>query len=834
MEIVNYQSNQANPTLARIQSRALQLNPELVARVTEIVDGVRSGGDEALIYFTKKFDNRELTPATLRVEPEFIKQAAAKAYAKTVAAFQQAIENVRTFHQHQKEHDWHITTPEGSKLGQRILPIAAAGLYVPGGRAAYPSSVVMNVVPAQVAGVRRLAIATPPATFEENANVAAVIDALGISEVYRVGGAQAIAALAYGTESIARVDKITGPGNVYVAIAKKLVYGSVGIDSIAGPSEVVVLADDSANPKFVAADLLAQAEHDEAASAICVTTSLALAHEVEQEIARQLAELERCEIASASINNYGAIFVVDSLAEGCELINQLAPEHLELMTADNESAAALIENAGAIFYGAWSSEPVGDYFAGPNHVLPTVGTARFSSPLGVYDFVKRQSVIEYTESAIKQNGEAIAAMADAEGLTAHKQAITLRGRLKPPADCGLRIDSTESSQSAASQFANQEQESPLTESANPQSAIRNPQLHTPQSAIDKIKPAVRAITAYTLAPYRATTKLNQNENPYDMPAEIKREVEQRLQARAWSRYPDFVPAKLLETLAQHAGWKAEGTLAGNGSNELIQAILMVSVRQGTRVLLCEPTFTLYRQIVTVMGGEVISVPLDDQLQFDIEAIYRASKDVDVMILCSPNNPTGSRVDEADLLYLAKNFNGLVVVDEAYQEFSGKTVVPLLEELPNLIVLRTFSKAMAMAGLRVGYLLTSPELATEIHKATLPYNLNFFSATAAEVACEHFELIQPTIDKIINERERLFAELATIEGLTPVPSQANFIVVKTAIKPKELFEALLEHDILVRDVSKYPMLADYVRISVGTPDENQRLLTALKEVMKSSL
>jgi histidinol dehydrogenase len=805
MEIVRYNSNYSSDALERITSRTLQMNPELIARVQEIVDAVRSGGDEALIHFSKRFDNVVLTPATIRVDAEFVKQAATKADSQTVQAFRAAIQNVRTFHEHQKEEDWQIQAEHGVVLGQRIVPVNAAGLYVPGGRAAYPSSLVMNAVPAQVAGVLRLVVTTPPGTFEQNPNVAAVIAALGIDETYRIGGAQAIAALAFGTESIGRVDKIVGPGNIYVAIAKKLVYGAVGIDSIAGPSEVIILADETANPRFVAADLLAQAEHDAEASSICITTSERLAREVAREVERQLAQLERQEIAAASVRDYGAIFVVQSIEEGCELINRLAPEHLELMTADNDRAASLIENAGAIFFGEWSSEPVGDYFAGPNHVLPTVGTARFSSPLGVYDFVKRQSVIRYTKSAIEQNAETIAVMADAEGLTAHKRAVLQRLEKVQ--------DEKHGKKTAPSEEITKESGFDLQA----------------QTAMEKVKPQVRAITAYTLAPYRANIKINQNENPFDMPEAIKQQVEERLRNRAWSRYPDFVPTSLLEALARHAGWKPEGTLAGNGSNELIQATLMVTVGQGARVLISEPTFTLYRQIVTVLGGEVLSVPLTNELQFDIDAIQEKSAQADVMIICSPNNPTGCRISEEDLHYLAQNFNGIISVDEAYHEFSGKTVVPLLNELPNLIVLRTFSKAMAMAGLRVGYLLTSPELAREVHKATLPYNLNFFSATAAEVACEHYELIQPTVDKIISERDRLFAALQQIEGLEPVPSSANFIVVRTRIAPRELFEEMHKRDILIRDVSKYPMLSEYVRISVGSPAENDHLLAALREV-----
>lgn len=352
-------------------------------------------------------------------------------------------------------------------------------------------------------------------------------------------------------------------------------------------------------------------------------------------------------------------------------------------------------------------------------------------------------------------------------------------------------------------------------------------------SLRKIKPAVRAISAYTLPPYRAAIKINQNENPFDMPDEIKQEVRRRLADRAWSRYPDFVPASLLERLATFAGWKPEGTLAGNGSNELIQATLMVTVGPGTKVLITEPTFTLYRQIVTVLGGEVLSVSLTSDFQFDVKAIRERAIDgsADVVILCSPNNPTGCRISNEDLLRLARDFDGLVVVDEAYHEFSEATAAPLLAELSNLIVLRTFSKAMAMAGLRVGYLLASAELAREVHKATLPYNLNFFSAAAAEAACERYDLLKPHIDLIIRERERLLAAMRSISGVEPVPSSANFIIAKTLVAPQTLFKELLARDILIRDVSRYPMLADYFRVSVGSPEENDRFIEALKEVME---
>lgn len=426
IEIVRYNEGESNRALDRIRSRGLDANAELIASVTAIIEGVRSGGDEALVGYTKQFDGVELRPKDIRVDPEFIRNAGSKAESNVIDAFRKAIANVRAFHERQRESDWSMAGEDGAIVGQRILPVGSAGLYVPGGRAAYPSTVVMNAVPAQVAGVKRIALATPPGTLETNPTVAAVINELGIEEVYRVGGAQAIAAFAYGTESIARVDKIVGPGNAYVAIAKKLVFGSVGIDSVAGPTEVVVIADHTADPRFVAADLLAQAEHDEAASAICITTDASLAHEIASEVERQLVTLERREIAGASIERFGAVFFVESIKAACDLANLIAPEHLELMTSDDDRAASLIENAGAIFFGPYSSEPVGDYIAGPNHVLPTLGTSRFSSALSIHDFVRRQSVIRYTREALQNNAGSIAAMADSEGLTAHKRAVLLR------------------------------------------------------------------------------------------------------------------------------------------------------------------------------------------------------------------------------------------------------------------------------------------------------------------------------------------------------------------------------------------------------------------------
>ncbi|HVF43091.1 MAG TPA: histidinol-phosphate transaminase [Pyrinomonadaceae bacterium] len=350
--------------------------------------------------------------------------------------------------------------------------------------------------------------------------------------------------------------------------------------------------------------------------------------------------------------------------------------------------------------------------------------------------------------------------------------------------------------------------------------------------LDKIKPRVRGLKAYTLSPDRASVKINQNENPWDAPEGLKRETLRRMSGRAWSRYPDFIPASLHEKLAAFAGWTPEGVVAGNGSNELIQATLMVTVGEGKRVLISEPTFALYRQVATVLGGEVLSVPLDGELRFDVPALRREVErgEPDVVILCSPNNPTGCRIDEGDLESLLSATNALVVVDEAYFEFSGRTVAGLLARHENLAVFRTFSKAMGLAMLRVGYLLASPALAREVGKAVLPYNLNAFSQTAAEVAVEMYEEhLRPTVREIVKERERLYTALDNVVGLAPVRSHANFMVVRSSIEPRRVFRELLARDILVRDVSGYPALADYFRVSVGTPEENDRLVAALAEI-----
>ena len=410
--------------MEHLVARSVALDADLMSDVGSIVDGVRARGDRALIEYTARFDKVELPH--LRIGQDELSLWAERVDGRVLRALREAINNVRSFHQRQVEESWTISPAEGVQLGQLITPLDSVGLYVPGGTAAYPSSVVMNVVPAQVAGVERIVVTTPPRTLGQNPAVAAALLELKVTEVYAVGGAQAIAALAFGTETIPRVDKITGPGNKYVAAAKKLVFGVVGIDSIAGPTEVVIVADETARAEFIAADLLAQAEHGEDASAILITTSEALAGEVTAEVEKQVESLPRRDIVESSLKEYGAIILVETLDEACLIVNDLAPEHVEIVTSNDEAIAKKIRHAGAIFFGAYTPEAIGDYMAGPNHVLPTGRTARFSSALGVYDFVKRTSVLRYSESAFGSVAESVAALAECEGLAGHARSALVR------------------------------------------------------------------------------------------------------------------------------------------------------------------------------------------------------------------------------------------------------------------------------------------------------------------------------------------------------------------------------------------------------------------------
>ncbi len=427
MKIVRYNEDTVSSIQAKLEERKPSGYAKYETTVLDILESVKEKGDKAVFEYTKKFDHFDISEQTLKVTQKEIDEAYQLIDKNLVGVIKKAINNIRTYHEKQKKYSWFDTDSQGNILGQKLTPLDSVGVYVPGGKAVYPSTAIMNVIPAKVAGVHKIVMVTPPG---KNGCVPPLTlvaaHECGIEEIYKVGGAQAIAALAYGTKSIPKVDKIVGPGNIYVTLAKKAVFGHVSIDSIAGPSEVLVIADASANPEFVAADLIAQAEHDELASAICIITDEMLALDVNEEVIKQTNRLERKEMIKQSLDHYGMIIIVKDWMEAAALSNQIAPEHLEICTNNAFEVLPHIKHAGAIFLGQYSPEPLGDYMAGPNHVLPTNGTAKFFSPLGVDDFMKKSSIIAYTKPTLKALHKDIIAFAEAESLTGHANSLKVR------------------------------------------------------------------------------------------------------------------------------------------------------------------------------------------------------------------------------------------------------------------------------------------------------------------------------------------------------------------------------------------------------------------------
>ncbi len=427
MRIVKLTDETKNNILENLLKRSPNSYGKFEAAVGEILSNVRANKDAALFKYTKDFDKADINASNIVVTKEEIEEAYTKVDPKLVNVIRKALKNIKEYHEKQKQYSWFDSKPDGTILGQKVTALSRVGVYVPGGKAAYPSSVLMNVIPAKVAGVEQIIMCTPP-DHEGKVYPTTLVAAneAGVDIIYKAGGAQAIAAMAYGTESIPKVDKICGPGNIYVALAKKAVFGYVSIDSVAGPSEILVIADETANPRYVAADLLSQAEHDEMASAILITTSNELAQKVSDEIDGFLKELSRSEIISKSLDNYGYILLVDNIDDAVDAANEIASEHLEIVTKDPFNTMTKIKNAGAIFLGEYSSEPLGDYFAGPNHVLPTNGTAKFFSALSVDDFIKKSSIISYSRDALEEIHNDIETFATAEHLTAHANSIKVR------------------------------------------------------------------------------------------------------------------------------------------------------------------------------------------------------------------------------------------------------------------------------------------------------------------------------------------------------------------------------------------------------------------------
>ena len=766
--------------------------------VRRILSDVRQRGDEALRYWTETIDGRRLD--SFVVPPDEWAAALARLPGDLQASLRAAAERIRAFHARQPIPAW-STTELGGVLGQTVTPLDRVGVYVPGGTAPLPSSLLMSAIPAQVAGVKEVVVATPPGRSGVPDVILAAAHLAGVRTVYCLGGAQAIAALAWGTQSVPRVDKIVGAGNLFVTLAKQQVFGQVGLDGLAGPTETVVVADDSANPAWVAADLLAQAEHDVLATAILLTPSRQLAEAVQAQVARQIESRGRAEMIAISLAGQGGIVITQDVAQAVRLADEFAPEHLCLSVRDPQSWAGQVRHAGGLFLGERSFEVLGDYIAGPSHVMPTNGTARFASPLNVLDFVRLTNVIALDEATAAELSVHAARIAQAETLDSHAQAALYR----------VTDDAISNAQSPSSAFR-------ITLASEPEG-------YTP------VVPFEVWAERLGRAP-ESIVKLDANENPY---GPSPRALETLGAGKSFNIYPDPSSTFLRRALAEFLQLPIEMILAGAGSDELIDLVLRATLAPGDVVVDCPPTFGVYSFSAGVNHARVLNVPRRADFSLDVEGIkaaVTAELRAKVLFLCSPNNPDGSLIPDETLRRLLR-LPVLVVLDEAYVEFQGSSRISWVREYSNLVVLRTFSKWAGLAGLRVGYGAFPDWLSARLWRIKQPYNINVAASQAAMASLQDTHWLLANVEQLRAERARLFNALQAVDGLKPYPSQANFILCRVVGRDAlEIKRALEREGVLVRYFGK-PGLRDCIRISVGRPQDTEALMDALRNVMRAA-
>ena len=796
-------------------TRLLHWSPEqdqgIEQAVSAILADVQARGDEALMDYTRRFDRLEVHEAAgLRLSQAELQAALDGLPALERQALERAAERIRRYHEHQRTSSWMYTEADGTRLGQRVLPLDRVGLYVPGGKAAYPSSVLMNAIPAQVAGVKELVMVVPTPDGVRNPAVLAAACLAGIQEVYTIGGAQAVAALAYGTRSIRPVDKIVGPGNAYVAEAKRRVFGTVGIDMIAGPSEILVVSDGSVPADWVAVDLFSQAEHDEMAQAILISPDAAFLDAVAEVIARLLPGQPRRAVIGKSLADRGALIHVRSMQEAADLVNRVAPEHLELAGRDVDGLLADIRHAGAIFMGRWGCEALGDYCAGPSHVLPTMRTPRFSSPLGVYDFQKRSSLIEPSATGADHLAKVAATLARAEGLEAHAQSAEYR----------LGGDAHQAAAGTVS----------------PARIAARVERH--------VRPDVQRMAAYHVADATDAIKLDAMENPWRLPAALQAELAQRLAALAINRYPSGnTYTALKQAIARHDGLDGiDGLVLGNGSDELISLLCQLVAQPGATIMAPAPSFVMYEMGARLAGVGFVPVPLRPDFSLDREAMLQAIEThrPALVFLAYPNNPTGNLFDADDVRAILQATDGLVVLDEAYAPFAGgASWLSQLTAWPNLAVMRTCSK-WGLAGARIGYLASAPAWAAQLDKIRPPYNISALDAETACFAFQHHADFDHQTQALCTERQTLVQRLQALrgpQGLSHVyPTAANFVLVRLAggqddasgpSRATRVAAAMRAAGVLIKDASRmHPALAECLRLTVGAPEENEAMLQAL--------
>lgn len=752
--------------------------------VRPIMDAVHTHGDQALREYGHRFDGVQLEE--LAVSPVEIAEACAQVPQELAEAIELAYCNIYDFHelQHNTQAPVKLETAPGVVCEQRTLPIQRVGLYVPGGQAPLFSTVLMLAVPAAVAGCEEVVLCTPPGKDGKvNPVILYAAELCGIKRIYKVGGAQAIAAMTYGTASVPKVDKIFGPGNAYVTAAKQLAsLAGVAIDMPAGPSEVEVLADATCVPAFVAADLLSQAEHGPDSQAMLVTTDADVARAVAAEVEKQLAELPRRDVATQSIS-HSRIIVLANKQDCIDFTNAYGPEHLIIAMEEADTVAKETTNAGSIFLGNYSCESAGDYASGTNHTLPTMGCVRAYSSLCIDSFQRKLTLQTLTPQGIRSIGRTVELMAQAEHLDAHARAMTLRMQ-------------------AVSQLPIEAENNGIAQLVRPN--------------ILKLKPYSSARDEY--AGKAAHVFLDANECPHNAPN---------------NRYPDPLQWELKQKISAYKGIAPERIFLGNGSDEAIDLIFRTFCTPGVdEVAAISPSYGMYEVCADINNIRYNAIPLEDGYQFNAENFLQSiySPCTKVIFLCSPNNPTGNLLPIEEIRKVLNIFPGIVVVDEAYIDFApaGSSAAALLEEYPRLIVLNTFSKAWASAGIRLGMALAHPEIIGLFNKVKYPYNVNILTQRAAMERLEHMDEIRAWVDEALSERTRMMQEVAALPICREIyPSDANFFLARMT-DACSIYDALVNQGIIVRNRHRITMCENCLRITIGTPAENNELLAALKQ------
>ncbi len=775
--------------LAGVLPRAALDTGAALEQIRPVCEDVRDRGAAAVREYTARFDGVDLP--TSRVPAQALADALATLSPELRAALEEMIRRVRPVHEAQRPADHVTAIGDGARVTERYVAVDRAGVYVPAGLVPLPSSVIMNVVPAQVAGVGRIAVASPPRRDCGGLPAPAILAAcalLGIEEVHAAGGAQAIAMFAYGTADCAPVDVVTGPGNAYVTAAKRLLAGTVGVDAEAGPTEIAIIADHTADPRFLAADLVAQAEHGPLAACLLITTDPGLAERTDAELRPQVASARHRDTVQAALAGQSACVLVDDTAAALAVSDVWAPEHLEIQTADAAGLAARVRNAGAVFVGPYAPVSLGDYLAGSNHVLPTGGTARHTAGLSVLAFMRGIHVVECSAAALAEAAPHIDALGAAEDLAAHVNAVR------------IRVDSA---------------------------GLGGP----------PVRPDLAGRAPYGAPQLDVPVRLNTNENPYPPPPALVQAIADAAASVAGSlnRYPDRDAMALRADLAAYLGHglTARQVWAANGSNEIIQQLLQVFGGSGRSALGFEPSYAMHPLISRATGTRWISGSRDADFGLNAAEVVRAIGEhrPDLVFLTSPNNPTGTSLPLAVIEAVCGAAPGMVVVDEAYAEFAragADTALSLLPRYPRLVVTRTMSKAFALAGGRIGYLAAEPRVIDALLLVRLPYHLSALTQATARAALAHAGALLATVADLRAERDSLVDWLRG-RGLAAADSDANFVLFGEFGDSHAVWQGLLDRGVLVRETGP----PGWLRVSIGTPAEMTAFRDALTAVLDNS-